>query len=255
MRRVIFNKKGGVGKTSITCNLAAIAARRGRKILVIDLDSQGNSTQYLLGEQLPSETVADYLDQSVGLFSSPRPVTEFVVATPFENLSLLPGGAKLQDIEHKLEQRYKIFAIKTALEELSGIYDDIFIDTPPALNFFTKSALIGTDTVIIPFDCDAFSRHSLDTVAQAVAEIRDDHNPHLKVEGIIVNNFQSRANLPQQLVAELRESGYPLMDSMLGTSVKMRESHQLAMPLVHCAPSHALTMQFEALMDELDAKA
>ena len=254
MRRVIFNKKGGVGKTSITCNLAAIAARRGKRVLVVDLDSQGNTTQYLMGEHLPAETVADYFDQSGGLFSTLKPARDFVVSTPFDNVSLMPGGAKLQDVEHKLEQRYKIQAVKKMLDELEPSYDEIYIDTPPALGFYTKAALIGGNNVLIPFDCDAFSRHSLDIVAQAVSEIRDDHNDKLKVEGIIVNNFQSRARLPQELVSELRDSGYPLLESMLGTSVKMRESHQMAMPLVYCAPSHGLTLQFEALYDELEGK-
>lgn len=251
MRRVIFNKKGGVGKTSITCNLAAIAASRGRRVLVVDLDPQANSTQYLMGEELPFETVADYFDQTGGFFTQTKPVRDFVIKTRFDNLWLLPGGAKLQDVEHKLEQRYKIHVVKKALDEMESTYDEVYIDTPPALNFYTKSALIGANSVLIPFDCDAFSRHSLDTVAQAVSEIRDDHNPDLQIEGIVVNSFQSRANLPQQLVSELREGGYPLLDSMLGTSVKMRESHQMALPLIHLAPSHGLTQQFEALYDEL----
>lgn len=253
MRRVIFNKKGGVGKTSITCNLAAVSASRGRRTLVLDLDPQANSTQYLMGNDLPSESVADFLDQTAGFFSSTRPVGDFVVETPFENLSLLPPSPKLQDVEHKLEQRYKIFAIQKALEELDADYDDIFIDTPPALNFYTKSALIATDKVLIPFDCDAFSRHSLDVVAQAVSEICEDHNDKLEIEGIIVNQFQSRANLPNQLVNELREAGYPLLHTMLGTSVKMRESHQESTPLIHYAPKHNLALQFEALYDEVVA--
>ena len=251
MRRVVFNKKGGVGKTSITCNLAAIAASLGRRVLVVDLDSQANSTHYLLGEAEPEESVADFLTQSGGFFTSKRPVTDYIVPTAFEGLSLLPASAKLQDVEHKLEQRYKIMDIKKALDGVASEFDEIYIDTPPALNFYTKSALISGDSVLIPFDCDAFSRQSLDTVAEAVGEIRDDHNPELGVGGIIVNNFQARAKLPQQLVAELEEAGYPMLETRLGNSVRMRESHQKASPLIYSAPKHPLTLQFEALYSEI----
>ena len=254
MRRVIFNKKGGVGKTSITCNLAAIAASLGRRVLVVDLDPQANSTQYLMGEVEPQESVADFLTQTGGFFTSKRPVSEYIVATRFEGLSLLPASAKLQDVEHQLEQRYKIMDIKKALDAIASEFDEIYIDTPPALNFYTKSALISGDSVLIPFDCDAFSRHSLDTVAEAVAEIRDDHNPELGVGGIIVNNFQARAKLPSQLVAELEEAGYPMLSTRLGNSVKMRESHQTASPLIYSAPKHALTQQFQALYGEISGQ-
>jgi len=252
MRRVIFNQKGGVGKTSITCNLAAISASRGKRTLVIDLDTQANSTQYLLGNAEYDCSVADYLDQKVGFFEVAKSVNEFVFQTEFNNLFIMPACKRLPEIEHKLESRYKIFALKKALKELEEFYDEIYIDTPPALNFYTKSALIGADSVLIPFDCDAFSKSSLASVSSAIYEIKEDHNDALTIEGVIVNQFQSRAKLPKQLVNELIEAQYPILPSMLTSSVKMKESHQQASPLIYYAPNHNLTKQFEALYNDLN---
>uniref|UniRef100_UPI003A84EF2B ParA family protein n=1 Tax=Marinospirillum sp. TaxID=2183934 RepID=UPI003A84EF2B len=100
---------------------------------------------------------------------------------------------------------------------------------------------------LIPFDCDAFSRQALYSLQGAIEELRVDHNPDLEIEGIIVNQFNVQAKLPQQLIEALLEEGHPLLDVHLSSSVKMRESHQVSQPLIHYAPKHKLTQQFEAL--------
>jgi len=244
MKRVVFNQKGGVGKTSITCNLAAISASKGKRTLVIDLDPQYNASHYLLGDLEVEDSVAEYLDQDKGFFTKAQGAENFVYETPFENLYLMPASDRLPEIEHKLESAYKIYKLKQGLETLDKYYDEIYIDTPPAFNFFTKSALIGADRVLIPFDCDAFSRRSIERVADAIEDVCEDHNPGLKIEGVIVNQFQPRANLPRQLVEELEQSPYPVVPVKLTSSVKMRESHQLCKPLIYLDPKHPLTLQF-----------
>ena len=96
----------------------------------------------------------------------------------------------------------KILKLRDALESLSG-FEDIYLDTPPVLNFYSQSALIASDKCLIPFDCDSFSREALYTLMQSIAEIKADHNPKLEIEGIIVNQYQKQANLPQQMVEAL----------------------------------------------------
>lgn len=269
MRRVIFNKKGGVGKSTISCNLAAISASKGFKTLVIDLDTQGNSTQYLLGEKVflnepligepaseeDDKTLADFFNSILGvsLFgkSASESLRESIHKTPFENLDVLPSHPELEHQQSKLESRYKIYKLRDALDKLDD-YDHIYIDTPPALNFFTRSALIAADSCLIPFDCDDFSRHALYSLLETVEEIRQDHNEELEIEGIIVNQFQSRAKLPKRLVDELIEEGHPVLDVKLPASVKVRESHSEAKPLIHYAPKHKMTGEFVALFDSLD---
>ncbi|MBI5791554.1 MAG: ParA family protein [Rhodocyclales bacterium] len=254
MKRVVFNQKGGVGKSTITCNLAAIAAARGARTLVIDLDPQANSTQYLLGDAANGLelTANQFFDQMLSFKLRPLPTEDFITATPFENLSILPSGPALEELQAKLESRYKIYKLREALDALEG-YDEIFIDTPPALHFYTRSALIAADACLIPFDCDEFARRALYTLMDNVNEIRADHNAGLEVEGIVINQFQARASLPQQIINELREEGLPVLASFLSSSVKVKESHQQAKPMIHLDRSHKVTLEFAALFDELEA--
>jgi chromosome partitioning protein len=254
MKRVVFNQKGGVGKSTITCNLAAIAAARGKRTLVVDLDPQANSTRYLLGVAADglSPTVTELFDQMLNFKLRPKATEDFIHATPFENLSVLPADAALEELQAKLEARYKIYKLREVLENLH--FDEIWIDTPPALHFYTLSALIAADACLIPFDCDEFSRQALYTLLDNVAEIRADHNKTLEVEGIIVNMFQSRANLPQQVVQELRDEGLPVLEPFLSASVKIKESHRQAKPMIYLDSRHKLTDEFNRLFDVLAHK-
>jgi chromosome partitioning protein len=177
----------------------------------------------------------------------PTKTADFVVPTPWENLSLMPASAALEEMHGKLESRYKIYKLRDALAEVADDYDEIWIDTPPALNFYTRSALIAADGCLIPFDCDEFSRRALYGLMEAVQEIRADHNADLAVEGIVVNQFQPRANLPQRTVQELVDEGLPVLQPYLSASVKIKESHELARPMIHLDPRHKLTQEFVAL--------
>lgn len=253
MRRVIFNEKGGVGKSSITCNLAAIGASLGRKVLVIDLDPQCNSTQYLLGtDDQPDITAKEYFEEQLSFTLLAKRPTDFVIRTAYPNLSIIASHPNLMEIESKLQAKNKIYKLRDLLNRLDAEFDDIYIDTAPALNFFTNSALIAADNCLIPFDCDAFSRTALYGIMEVTQEIRMDHNENLQIEGIVVNQFQPRASLPQQLIDEMTRENLPLIPVYLNHSVKMRESHHACSPLIHYAPSHKLTQQYVALYNHLN---
>jgi chromosome partitioning protein len=235
-----------VGKSSITCNLAAISASDGKKTLVVDLDPQGNSTHYLLGKR-PGEakdTVADLLEQTVSFSMFTRRPDEFVHATPHANLFVMPSSPELDFLERKLEAKHKIYKLREALKKLDEHFDEIYVDTAPALDFYTRSALIAAQRCLIPFDCDDFSRQALYSLLNEIQDLQEDHNPDLMVEGIIANQFQSRASLPRQLVQELSEEGLPILSVRLSSSVKMKESHQAGVPLIYFAPKHNLTQQY-----------
>jgi len=254
MPLVVFNQKGGVGKSTIACNLAAIGAARGRRTLVVDLDAQGNASRYLLGDAVsePGPTVADFFEQTLSYSLRSEPPQAFVRRTPFDDLDVLVASPALEELQAKLEARHKIYKLREALAALGADYDRILIDTPPALNFYTRSALMGASGCLIPFDCDAFSRQALYTLLDHVAEIRADHNPALAVRGIVVNQFQARASLPARLVQALRDEGLPVLEPYLPASVKVRESHEAARPLILLDPRHRLTLAFVALYDQLD---
>ena len=252
MRRVVFNQKGGVGKSSIASNLAAISAHKGLKTLLVDLDSQCNSTQYILGKKAGQthNDVGVFFSQLLSFKLRPQKLQTFIHKSPFPNLDIIPSSPMLGEIQGQLEAKHKIYKLRDALAALDR-YDAVYIDTPPAYNFYTMSALISAHACLIPFDCDEFSRQALYSLMENVEEICQDHNSRLKIEGIVVNQFQPRASLPVRVVKELKEEGLPILNSYISSSVKMRESHDQSLPLILSAPKHKLTAEFLALFDEL----
>ena len=277
LTRVIFNQKGGVGKSSIAVNLAAISAHQGFKTLVIDLDPQANSSQYLLGDDATysadktalEPNIENFFDDVLGnnqpkgllgnaigsiLKSKNKGFDSYIHASPFKNLDVLPASPTLGRLEHSLESKHKIYKLRDSIQTLSERYDRVYIDTPPAFNFFTLSALITADRVLIPFDCDVFSKRALKTLIENVIETQDDHNDRLEIEGIVVNQFQAQAKLPREVVQQLKDEGLPVLNHMLPPSVLMKESHHKNLPLIHLATDHKLTQAYQLLFNELENK-
>ncbi|MEQ6292430.1 ParA family protein [Vogesella sp. GCM10023246] len=252
MRRVVFNQKGGVGKSTITVNLAAAAAKAGRKVLLLDLDPQGNASHYLTGSStVPEANAANFFNQMLNISLFEKKPQDFIAPTRHDNLHLMASHPELSELMVKLEARYKMFKLRETLLQLEAEYDEIWIDTPPALNFYTRSALIAANRCLIPFDCDTFSRQALLGLLDSAAEIRADHNPELQIEGIVVNQFQPRASLPVRMVQELRDAGHPVLHPPLSASVKIRESHERSLPMVFLDPRHKLAQEFSQLYANL----
>ena len=275
--RVVFNQKGGVGKSSITVNLAAISAHQGFKTLLIDLDPQANSSQYLLGDDATysadkpalEPNIENYFEevlgnpQSKGLLSNAigsilknrsKGLESYVHQSPFKNLDVIPASPTLCNLAHALESKHKIYKLRDALQQLAEQYERVYIDTPPAFNFFTLSALIAADRVLIPFDCDVFSKRALNTLIENIIETQDDHNDRLEIEGIVVNQFQAQAKLPREVVQQLKDEGMPVLDNMLPPSILMKESHVKNQPLIHLAAEHKLTQAYQLLFNEIEQK-
>lgn len=269
--RVVYNKKGGVGKTTIACNLAAISASSGRKTLVIDMDQQANASRYLMNDRYDEiredgHTIFDFFKASMdggSVFgfasffslsnnSGPSPAS-FIHATRFDNLYIIPSHPSLADLEAQLVNRHKIYKLKEMVEKLTD-FEALFIDTPPAMNFFSQSALIAASRCLIPFDCDAFSKDAIFDVGKHIGDIRSDHNHDLVVEGIIVNQYLARANYPKKVVDDMKKDGLPILSTKISSSVVIRESHHQSTPMIFLNPGHKLTQEYKALYDEITEK-
>jgi chromosome partitioning protein len=252
MIRTVFNQKGGVGKSTIVCNLAAAAANTGRRAVVVDLDPQGNSTSYLGHDgQYGVVGMTEFFESQLSHNYRRLSADDFVRETAFTGLFLVAANRDMADLEQKLTARHKILKLRKFASSLAAIYDDVILDTPPAFDFFSLSALIAADSVLIPFDCDEFSRDALFELLQNIDEVREDYNSSLLFEGVVINQFQSRANYPRHAVAELREAGVPVREPYISMSVKVRESHSAKKPLVLMEPRHKVSQEFVSLYSTL----
>ena len=255
LKRVVFNRKGGVGKSTITCNLAAMAAANGKKVLVVDLDPQANTTAYLGHSGKDNVAgIAEFMESTISRNYKNFTSEDYIRKTPFEGLSLISASYSLVDLENKLEAKHKIYKLRDFLNNLHEDFDEIYIDTPPALNFFTLSALIAADRCILPYDCDVFARDAMIDLTEELEEIIEDHNPDLIVEGVVVNQFQARAKLPQQAVEELAKEKFKLLKPFISSSVKIKESHAASIPLVFLDAKHKVTLEFAELYKNLSKK-
>ena len=255
VKRVVFNRKGGVGKSTITCNLAAMAASKGKQVLVVDLDPQANTTSYLGHDGKDNVVgIAEFMESTITRNYREFTSEDYVRKTRFENLSLISASYALVDLEAKLEAKHKIYKLRDFLNNLHVEFDEIYIDTPPALNFFTLSALIAADRCILPYDCDVFARDAMMDLTDELEEIIEDHNPDLVVEGVVVNQFQARAKLPQQAVEELAKQKFKLLKPFISSSVKVKESHAQSTPLIFLDARHKVTQEFADLYKTLSRK-
>jgi chromosome partitioning protein len=255
MKFAVFNQKGGVGKTSVACNIAACFAQAGKRTLVVDLDAQGNASHYLgfEAEDASGKTVSDFFQSTIGISLFSSSLSEYIHSTPVSDLFLLPADGRLFELQPKLEARYKIFKLRDAINELmeKGKFERVIFDCPPAMNFYSMSALMAADRVLIPFDCDAFAIAGLGEVIRVVSDVKADHNPGLDIAGVIVNQWIANAKQSKAVIEKVRALGLKVFEPYLPTSVAMRESHDDRLPLIKSKPKHKLTENFISIASEI----
>jgi len=244
----IANQKGGVGKTTTTLNLAAAFAEVGHRVLVLDLDPQGNASTGL-GSLVDEREFTTY-DVLVGQVVEER----FVIQTELKNLFLIPSTTDLSSADIELasnKNRSKLLRTVLSNSDLSK-YDYIFFDCPPSLNVLTVNALIAADSLIIPLQSEFFALEGLSQLLMSVREVRGLGNPALRIEGVALTMFDGRNRLSLQVEADARENlGELVFKTMIPRNVRISEAPSFSMPVLSYDSRSKGAAAYRALAQEV----
>ena len=194
----VTNQKGGVGKTTTAVNLSALLGSMGQRVLVIDLDPQGNTSSGL-GMEAGEKSIYEALLGRV-------PIAEAIEPTPWEGLSIAAGDIRLAGAELELvDLPQREFRLKTVLGAVRDQYDFLFIDCPPSLGLLTLNALTAADSVLIPIQCEYYALEGVSSLVSTVSRVKRSLNPALETEGILLTMLDGRTNLGLQVVEEVKK--------------------------------------------------
>ena len=242
------NQKGGVGKTTSCVNIAACLGKMGRRVLLVDLDPQGNATSGLgVQKKTIRRTVYDVIIGNA-------PAHEGIIVTKYKNLHLIPSTVALAGAEmelHELEGN-QTSALK-ALDAIREDYDYILIDCPPSLGMLTVNALSYADGVIIPMQCEFFSLEGLSQLIVTIKKVRQLYNEKLEITGILLTMFNGRLTLTKQVVDELKKYyADKIFKTPISRSVKLSEAPGYGAPISEYDPTSKSADEYRQVAKELD---
>ncbi len=246
----ITNQKGGVGKTTTTINLGAGLAEAGKRVLLIDLDPQGNASTGL-GVAADDREMSTY-----DLLLEEASVLDVIKETSIDNLLISPATTDLSSADIELVSNEKrSHLLRDALRDVALAQlniDYILIDCPPSLNLLTVNALVAADSVLIPLQSEFFALEGLSQLLLTVREVRTAANPDLRIEGVVLTMYDSRNNLSRQVEADARENlGELVFKTMIPRNVRVSEAPSFALPVLMYDPTSKGSRAYRNLAAEL----
>ena len=244
---VIANQKGGVGKTTTAINLSASLAELGQKVLIIDMDPQGNTTSGLGVEKDEREyTIYELL---LGACSIEDCLTDSVC----ENLTVVPSNINLAAAEIELiGTDSKEFILRDAVSSIKDNYDFILIDCPPSLNVLTINAMCTADTVLVPIQCEYYALEGLSQLMHTIELVRARLNPNLEIEGVVFTMYDARTNLSLEVVENVKSNlNQNIYKTIIPRNVRLAEAPSYGMPITKYDAKSAGAESYKLLADEV----
>lgn len=246
----LANKKGGVGKTTTAVNLAAYCADLGKKVLLVDVDSQGNATTgFGFSKSALKKSVYNVLIEDDSAENN-------VLPTQIKLLDILPANVDLTGAEVELvHKRDREKILKNALEKIRNNYDYIFIDCPPSLGLITINAWVASDSIMIPLQSEYYAMDGISQLMNTIAMVRQHSNPKLVTEGVVITMYDGRALIAKQITAEIKRFfKNKLYEIIIPRNVRLAEAPSHGMPILLYDPKCAGARAYKALAEEFLSK-
>ena len=242
----IANQKGGVGKTTSAVNLTASLGRKGKKMLLIDIDPQGNASSGL------GVNKRDIQLSTYDILIADAKAEDVLQRTSFENIDLLPASMDLAAAEIELvEAENRVMKLKQALAPIKEQYDYILIDCPPSLGLITLNALNCCDTLLIPIQCEYYALEGLSQLMGTVRQVKRLYNPQIEIEGVLLTMYDGRLNLTLQVVEEVKKF-FPkkVYRTVIPRNVRLSEAPSFGQPVLYYDRISRGSKAYEDLADE-----